>query len=425
MKSKKLYLNIKLFTLGVFSLTAINSYSVNYNIAFTGTGATSNVGSVIVENTTQKTSVTVPGGNTLNLTNVITAIQQVGTANDEMTFKSDLQGISTVSFIAKQAGQVQFNVYGIDGRKMVGMSHQALAGQCNYSLTLPKGMYVLQVQGNAFAYSTKLNVANSVNNKTQLSYIGTESSSAKSSKVKSSAQGVTQMLYTAGDQLIFKGYSGNYATFVSSVPSDDATVNFNFVDCTDADGNHYATVAIGSQLWMAENLKTTKFSDGTLVPLHRPYYDTNPSCYYYKYDPSKFEEYGLLYTWYTVDPNSNGNKSITPTGWHVPSLDEVNALISQVGNDNVWNQMRTTDWTGNNASNADNATGFSVKQAGYLFCVEDDRNGSSGELTSFWTTDVDPGNNPQTFVFHSNFPNSHTNSFTRSYYSFPIRCVKD
>ena len=372
---------MKLLALGLFGIIAINGFAVNYNISFTANGASSTVGSVIIENTTQKTTVTLPAGNVLNLTSAITAIQQIELSN-EITCKTDLFGITTVSFNSKQAELVQINAYSMDGRKMVGMSNQSLVGQSNYSLTLPKGMYVLRVQGTAFAYSTKLNVAHSDNNKAELSFLGTESSSAKISKVKSSTQGVTQMLYTAGDQLVFKGYSDNYATYVPNVPTGDATVNFNFVDCTDADGNHYATVTIGGQVWMAENLKTTKYSDNSVIPFGVPTDLGTPNAYYANGDETTKDALGLLYKWQTTDAASNGNKDVSPAGWHVPTYTEMNTLITQVGTGaQNWTKLRTNDasW---NVADGTNATGFSAKCAGFYWGAGNPK----GTESWFWTS---------------------------------------
>ena len=424
MKSKKNYSNLKLLALGLFGIIAINGFAVNYNISFTANGASSTVGNVIIENTTQKTTVTLPAGNVLNLTSAIAAIQQIGLSN-KITCKTDLKGITTVSFNSKQAELVQINAYSMDGRKMVGMSNQSLVGQSNYSLTLPKGMYVLRVQGTAFAYSTKLNVAHSDNNKAELSFLGTESSSAKISKVKSSTQGVTQMLYTAGDQLVFKGYSGNYATYVPSVPTGDATVNFNFVDCTDADGNHYATVTIGTQVWMAENLKTTKYSDSSVIPFGAPTAGSGlANAYYVRGDASTKDALGLLYKWQTVDAASNGNKDVSPAGWHVPTYAELSALATQVGTGaQMWTNMRTNDsnW---NVQDGTNSTGFSAKSAGFIW---DTGNSQSGKYAWFWSTSKWLGGAGNSFLLmmDGGATNATVDASDNIAISASVRCIKN
>jgi uncharacterized protein (TIGR02145 family) len=87
----------------------------------------------------------------------------------------------------------------------------------------------------------------------------------------------------------------------------------------DIDANIYQTVTIGTQTWMSENLKTTKYSDGTPIPLLTdPFlwlYTVTP-CYCWLNDSIKYKDInGALYNWYSV---ATGN--LCPTGWHVPTL---------------------------------------------------------------------------------------------------------
>jgi uncharacterized protein (TIGR02145 family) len=100
----------------------------------------------------------------------------------------------------------------------------------------------------------------------------------------------------------------------------------------DVEGNVYKTVKIGKQWWMAENLKTTKYSEGTSIPnvtgdaawaaLTAPGY-----CWYNDEEEVFKNTYGALYNFYTVDATSNGGKNVCPTGWHVPSDIEWHTLI--------------------------------------------------------------------------------------------------
>ena len=105
---------------------------------------------------------------------------------------------------------------------------------------------------------------------------------------------------------------------------------------TDVDGNTYTAVKIGDQVWMAENLRTTKYADGTEIPL-----DTmeGPSRYYPDGTAASVDKYGYFYNWKAVvnaDPDSlQGNvQGICPNGWHVPSDAEWQELV-----DYVWSQM--------------------------------------------------------------------------------------
>ena len=87
---------------------------------------------------------------------------------------------------------------------------------------------------------------------------------------------------------------------------------------TDIDGNIYTSVIIGNQEWMVENLRTTKYSDGTPIPndtvVDSLNYLPSGACFNFEYD-SKYEStYGKLYNWYAVETGK-----LAPKGWHVPT----------------------------------------------------------------------------------------------------------
>lgn len=86
----------------------------------------------------------------------------------------------------------------------------------------------------------------------------------------------------------------------------------------DIDGNIYHTIIIGTQTWMVENLKTTRFNDGTYIPwvFNDSIWATNttPSYSFYDNNPNYKNVYGVLYNWYAVNTNK-----LAPTGWHVPT----------------------------------------------------------------------------------------------------------
>ena len=102
----------------------------------------------------------------------------------------------------------------------------------------------------------------------------------------------------------------------------------------DVDGNEYHIVIIGNQTWMAENLRVTKAPDGTPV-----------TGYCYDDNPDYANTYGRLYTW-DVAMNSSViemAQGLCPSGWHVPSDEEVKALEMNLGMireeadmDNIW-----------------------------------------------------------------------------------------
>lgn len=104
---------------------------------------------------------------------------------------------------------------------------------------------------------------------------------------------------------------------------------------TDKDGNVYKTVTIGSQEWLAENLKTTKLNDGTpiqqVTSLYNWYECTTPAYCWYENNIQEYATtYGALYNWYTVNTNK-----LCPEGWHVPSRGDWSVLFNYLGGENV------------------------------------------------------------------------------------------
>ena len=95
---------------------------------------------------------------------------------------------------------------------------------------------------------------------------------------------------------------------------------------TDIDNNTYETVQIGNQLWMQENLKTTHFNNGDVIPNIEWAnedggvwtYNYEPACADYDEDPANSEIYGKLYNGFAVDDE----RGICPEGWHVASSNE-------------------------------------------------------------------------------------------------------
>jgi uncharacterized protein (TIGR02145 family) len=132
---------------------------------------------------------------------------------------------------------------------------------------------------------------------------------------------------------------------------------------SDIDGNVYKTVRIGKQIWMAENLRSTHYSDGTPV-----------KSLDYGNDPSKVKIYGKLYTWAAAmrgASNSNTNPSkvqgIAPQGWHLPSRAEWQELMEFLGGGKVaggkLKETGSVHWLAPNTGATDEY-GFSALPAG-------------------------------------------------------------
>jgi len=106
------------------------------------------------------------------------------------------------------------------------------------------------------------------------------------------------------------------------------------LNLADADGNRYNIIEIGTQWWMAENLKTTKFNDGTIIPLITDNSVwptlTTPGYGWYDNDITNKDIYGALYNWYTVQSGK-----LCPDGWHVPTDEDWTTLSEFLGGPHV------------------------------------------------------------------------------------------
>jgi uncharacterized protein (TIGR02145 family) len=164
---------------------------------------------------------------------------------------------------------------------------------------------------------------------------------------------------------------------MTDIPSADNTVTFTFTECKDGDNNYYPVVQINTQLWMAENLKTTKYNDGTAIPNitdNTAWAALTTGAYSdYNNTPANSTTYGRLYNWYAVDHNvdtrvaSNGGKNVCPTSWHVPTDAEWTTLTDYSGGEAIaggkLKETGLTHWIDPNGG-ATNETGFTALPGG-------------------------------------------------------------
>ena len=204
----------------------------------------------------------------------------------------------------------------------------------------------------------------------------------------------------------------------------------------DYDGNEYATVKMGSQCWLKQNLRSTHYSDGTEVTNYNHADDNEGND----------ETYGLLYNWNTTmngaaasDANPSGVQGICPVGWHVPSHAEWTQMMNYVksqsvyqcdGNpDNIGKALAATmgwDWSGStcrvgNNQSSNNASGFSALPAGYY-----NANGAQnfGAYAMFWKSSQEYSQGMD-FMIRSDEMGVQ-NDFTAPVTSYlSVRCVRD
>ncbi|MCJ7446063.1 MAG: fibrobacter succinogenes major paralogous domain-containing protein [Bacteroidales bacterium] len=212
------------------------------------------------------------------------------------------------------------------------------------------------------------------------------------------------------------GY-GNQVIFITDPTIQTMTVK-------DIEGNTYNTVKIGTQVWMVENLKTTKYNDGSAIPNVTDDTEwanlTTPAYCWYNNDIRKKTPYGALYNFYAV---STGK--LCPTGWHVPSDVEWTTLTTYLGGESVaGGKLKEAGITHYRTPNtgATNETGFTALPGGhryyYATFVDNGLYGdwwSSTEIsaTNAWTRSMD---------FDKSIVRRENSSYGNGY---SVRCLKD
>ncbi len=208
-------------------------------------------------------------------------------------------------------------------------------------------------------------------------------------------------------------------------------------NCVDFDGNVYLTTKIGSQWWMAENLKVTHFRNGESITrvtenFAWPSYNRSAYCEY-ENDLPMANIYGRLYNWYAA----NDNRQIAPQGWHIASDLEwkILEMYLGVGESQIdvggligtdaggkLKEIGTTHWWNPNMG-ATNETGFTALPAGFRH----GDNGMSlgvGNVGYFWTA-----TESESYRAWYHGLNSYGTDIVRiampKSYGLAVRCVKD
>jgi uncharacterized protein (TIGR02145 family) len=194
---------------------------------------------------------------------------------------------------------------------------------------------------------------------------------------------------------------------------------------TDLEGNIYKTVRIGTQVWMAENLRTTKYQDGTDITLITQSNLWNNLtidgyCWYDNDEPSFKELYGALYNGYSVVTGK-----LCPDGWHIPVKQEWLVLREFLGDSlkagGKMKEAGTTNWQSPNKG-ADNNSGFTAVAAGIRYF--EGTFSSNQSYTSMWSaSEAGQGDIWCTSLY---FADAILAMHPRSKkYGFSVRCIKD
>lgn len=204
---------------------------------------------------------------------------------------------------------------------------------------------------------------------------------------------------------------------------------------TDLDGNSYRTIQIGTQTWMAENLRVRRYRNGDLIPVvtGESWASLNTGATkWYQNDSATYNcPYGKLYNWYAAsDP-----RKLCPTGWHVPSMAEFTTLISFLGGQNISGpKLKSTKveyWS--NQYTTTNSSGFSALPGGLVVGASYSPGISIpglsdylGERGNYWSSS-EAGSELGFYLTMNNAALDERGriDFLNFRYGFSVRCVKD
>jgi uncharacterized protein (TIGR02145 family) len=200
---------------------------------------------------------------------------------------------------------------------------------------------------------------------------------------------------------------------------------------SDIDGNTYKTIQIGTQTWMAENLKTTKFNDSSSIDGVLDdilwWYLARPAYCWYGNNANNMAIYGALYNWYSIDAETNRHKNICPAGWHVPTDTEWTTLTDHLGGYSIaggaLKETGKLHWRTPNYG-ATNESGFTALPGGGR-----DYNGKFNSygigLSGYWWSSPDNNNSGAWFRHMFHYYSSVHRLAGDNNDGFSVRCIMD
>jgi uncharacterized protein (TIGR02145 family) len=236
--------------------------------------------------------------------------------------------------------------------------------------------------------------------------------------------------FTPLESTSFNNVSSTVSINVIYNGTSDALFNsdLTYGTMTDIDGNSYQTITIGDRIWMAENLRTTKYRNGETIPnvtINSEWVALSSdaySSYENQEDIDAIATHGLLYNWFAVSDNRN----IAPEGWHVATKSEWEAMINNLGGSGIAGgkikEAGNNHWNSPN-SGATNNSGLTALPSGRREYT--DGSFINSGFNGFWWTSS--AYNPDySWYFQLNYDTENIIAANfHKQYGFSIRCVKD
>jgi uncharacterized protein (TIGR02145 family) len=358
---------------------------------------------------------------------------------------------TTMNFLSSNQQNIIIRLCDISGKILAQKDFRTLEGVNQYKITTQEnGIYLINILTQANCYSVKGIVYGMGRN--DIKYSGIAEMNTLDNSRKNILSDPYVLLFSFGDIIAYEFHSGESTTLIHEEAGASAILHPEFHNCVDYDGNSYSVVQIGSQWWMAENLQSTSYADGTEVMLMEDndlwslFIPSVEAYCYYNNDESL--GYGGLYTYtaavrgkpYTGIVESQG---ICPNGWHVPSDDDwmelknylidngfnwdgtttENKIGKSLASSSGWVPNTIVEGSAGHDQESNNRTGFNAKPYGF----RDDLKGlfiDEGYAGCWWSS----SEKSDSYAYSWNIVNEMTGlnhwniTKTRGY---SVRCIKN
>ena len=500
----------------LFALSVVvrGVHAQDYQIAFALYGENGTPDSVLVENQTQLTTITLNGNDVLHLMESTSGITNELSFNQPLSVAPNpIKNAGILNFYNPKTENVHIGIYSAGGQLLAQESAMLPQGEYAYKLEgIGAGTYIIGVSTKSSKRSVVL--ISNVNSQAEPSIVYLNSDESKNFEAKSATsatKNIIEMQYNEGENLKLTAFLNSLTSIEELIPTSSQTVSFNFSaptaafsadnvliaqgetvtftdhsannpmswswdfgdentsteanpshtytnagtytveltvtnsygsdtetktnyitvesetpvgTVTDIDGNVYATIQIGTQRWMSENLKTTTYNDNSPIELvvTNTAWASNTAgayCWFDNNESQYGETYGALYNWHAVN---TGN--LCPAGWHVSTNDDWTTLKNYVaanghsGNEAV--ALRATSGWPNNGNGTDNF-GFTALPGDMRF---DNGNFSDYDFGYWWTATEYNDTDARFIGIYGNYATIYQSNYSKvSGYS--VRCVRD
>ena len=311
------------------------------DLTFSGRGESTNVQKVTVTNLSHPeiAPVILSGTDILRLADEetitpIESVEETKAISEPILTPNPAISDGTLIFDAKQDGPVHIGIYTTSGMLLDAATLNVTKGRNTARIpSQGKGIFIVNIEGQGIKSSTRW-ICNGSKSFSGIALGGAQqwgdANLSKKNIFKAPAQkrageiaDVVLMQFTPGDILRFEGTSGKMRTIMHIAPETSHDITFDFFKCEDTNGYNYPIVRIGDMLWMLEDLRPQDMSGLTKTSSANIWKEMG------EYEPAEFVVGDRAY--YTTQ----GGRLAMPEGWEMPSLDEIYALIKDLGNDSL------------------------------------------------------------------------------------------